>query len=169
MKLKHLIIRGYKNLVDFEIDFQGRDKITLLIGNNGSGKSNILEAISAIFLGLYKHKAQDRKPNFAYKIDYALRGKEISIDLTAARDYVFTVDGAVILKRDFVRHIDEYLPSQVIACYSGEDERLWGHFFSVLYFDWISAIKKTELQVLPTQKLQYINKYYWNIALLCFM
>ena len=42
MKLKRLWLNGFKNLNDFEINFERNDGITLLIGNNGSGKSNIL-------------------------------------------------------------------------------------------------------------------------------
>ena len=49
MRLKRLWIDGFKNLNDFEIDFNDKEGITVLIGNNGSGKSNVLEAISAIF------------------------------------------------------------------------------------------------------------------------
>ena len=49
MRFKNLWIDGFKNLNNFELDFTDKCGITLLIGNNGSGKSNILEAISAIF------------------------------------------------------------------------------------------------------------------------
>lgn len=56
MKLKSLKIEGFKNLTGadgwFTLDFTNKDGITVLIGNNGSGKSNVLEAISAIFIGL---------------------------------------------------------------------------------------------------------------------
>ncbi len=169
MKLKHLIVKGYKNLTDFEIDFQNRDGVTLLIGNNGSGKSNLIEAISSIFLGLYKHSSRDRKPDFEYKIEYVLRNKEISIALNSRNTYSFKVDGNTILKRDFINGLDDYLPSQVIACYSGEDDRLWSYFFQYPYFDWINAIKGGGLQSVPSQKLQFINKYYWNIALLSYL
>ncbi len=52
MRLKSLWIDGFKNLKDFNIDFEKQDGITVLIGNNASGKSNVLEAISAIFAEL---------------------------------------------------------------------------------------------------------------------
>jgi len=54
MKLKSLYIENYKNLDTFTLDFSNNDELTVLIGNNGSGKSNILEAISSIFTALYK-------------------------------------------------------------------------------------------------------------------
>ena len=52
MKIQKIIIKGFKNLEDFKLDTKG-NKTTVLIGNNGTGKSNILEAISAIFASLY--------------------------------------------------------------------------------------------------------------------
>ncbi len=61
MRLKYLWVEDYKNLKDFSIDFQKGDGLTMLIGTNGSGKSNIIEAISAIFLSLGD---QDIKTNY---------------------------------------------------------------------------------------------------------
>ena len=58
MKLKKLHINQYKNLKDFTIDFESGNGLTMLVGNNGSGKSNVLEAISGIFHDLYKEKAK---------------------------------------------------------------------------------------------------------------
>lgn len=49
MRLKHLYIKDYKNLKDFSLDFENGNGLSILIGNNGSGKSNVLEAISGIF------------------------------------------------------------------------------------------------------------------------
>lgn len=64
MKLKKLQIKKYKNLIDFTVDFESGKGLSILIGNNGSGKSNVLEAISGIlsmpillkpFTSLYIH------------------------------------------------------------------------------------------------------------------
>lgn len=52
---------------NFEIDFSNKESIPVLIGNNGSGKSNILEAISSIFAGLYDNKYN---PCFNYEFSY---------------------------------------------------------------------------------------------------
>ncbi|MBQ1175798.1 MAG: AAA family ATPase [Treponema sp.] len=46
MRLKHFYIKDYKNLKDFSLDFENGNGLSILIGNNGSGKSNVLEAIS---------------------------------------------------------------------------------------------------------------------------
>ena len=56
MRLKKLYIENYKNLKDFTADFESGNGLSILIGNNGSGKSNFLEIISGIFHDLFKEK-----------------------------------------------------------------------------------------------------------------
>lgn len=45
MKLKQLAVSGYKNLVDASIEFGESAFPLTVIGNNGTGKSNLLEAV----------------------------------------------------------------------------------------------------------------------------
>ena len=55
MKLISLHINGYKNLKGkANFDFSHAENYCALIGLNGSGKSNVLEAISLIFASLYR-------------------------------------------------------------------------------------------------------------------
>ncbi len=42
-RLKELTISGYKNINNLDVSFENQDGITVLIGNNGCGKSNITE------------------------------------------------------------------------------------------------------------------------------
>ena len=67
MKLKKLQIKKYKNLIDFTVDFESGKGLSILIGNNGSGKSNVLEAISGIFVNAYSAKAIHK---FVYSLTY---------------------------------------------------------------------------------------------------
>ena len=53
MQLKSVYIDGYKNLINTSIDFQKTDIPMAIIGNNGTGKSNLIEALLHIFIGLY--------------------------------------------------------------------------------------------------------------------
>jgi len=55
-RLQYLKIENYKNIKCIEFDFSNKDGITVLIGNNGCGKSNVLEALSSIFAGLYQNR-----------------------------------------------------------------------------------------------------------------
>ncbi len=69
MKITYLRIKGYKNL-DAEL-IHSSDLITL-IGNNGSGKSNLLEAISLILRSLY---VSNYKVDFDYILEYVTSKK----------------------------------------------------------------------------------------------
>ena len=79
MKLKTLTIKKYKNLIDFSVDFQPGNGLTMLVGNNGSGKSNVLEVISGIFHDLFKDKS-DRKITCDYTLEYVLEDKCCKIE-----------------------------------------------------------------------------------------
>ena len=82
MKLKKLQIKKYKNLIDFTVDFESGKGLSILIGNNGSGKSNVLEAISGIFVNAYSAKAIHK---FVYSLTYEIKGKEVKLEQTIYR------------------------------------------------------------------------------------
>lgn len=160
-KLKELTISGYKNIKNLDISFIDQDGITVLIGNNGCGKSNIIEALSSIFAGLYQEKLHI--PVFSYQIQYEISYHEIDI-VFDKQEYVINVDGNQISKAALEKDRDIYLPKNVIACYSGESLRLFDNFFKPYYENYISIIKKEEK--LPSLPLLYINKYNLEIAIL---
>lgn len=161
MRLKNIHIKGYKNIADLLLDFTTKDGITLIIGNNGCGKSNILEAISSIYAGLYENRVHN--PNFDYSISYELNGNVIDISL-AGDQYTIIVNGDEMSKTDFQRKGKEYLPENVIACYSGESLRLFDNFYRPYYERYIDAIKKADK--IPALPMLYVNKYNIKIALL---
>ncbi|PPC06547.1 AAA family ATPase [Acinetobacter pittii] len=59
----------FKNLKDVSIDFDEKEWITVVIGWNGTGKSNVLEALAVIFGDLLDLK---KKPLFSYEIIYKI-------------------------------------------------------------------------------------------------
>ena len=58
MKINNLTLTNFKNHNDLKIDFD--EKTTLIIGNNGSGKSTILESIYILSVGRLKTSKYDR-------------------------------------------------------------------------------------------------------------
>jgi len=143
MKLKYIKIKGYKNL-DFEMSFPD-DGVAVLIGNNGSGKSNVLEAISLVF-GYYDNSLID-KPNFDYVIRYEKDGQNITLTQNTEQ-----ID---ILK----------LPEKIICYYSGEEARLWNDIYKKFYEkENQKFIDNIGYPQLPN--LLFLNKYYWKIALI---
>lgn len=153
MKIKKIVIKGFKNLSDLTLKID-KNNTTVLIGNNGTGKSNILEAISAIFASLF---VKNMVLDFKYLITYKINNNDIIVN-NLNGDITYTINKNIVDSLD-----REYLPTQVIASYSGEDDRLWSKYYEPFYERYINAIKGNSS---PTQPLIYLNKYYWNIALL---
>ena len=159
VKLKKLKIKKYKNLIDFEANFEFGQGLSIFIGNNGSGKSNVLEAISGIFANAYSAKAIHK---FVYSLTYEIKGKEVKLEQTVYRRQYF-VDGKVVAIKELATL--GLLPTNVIALYSGEDKRWWHNYYEPFYFKFTRDINAgTGNNLSP--KMYYINKYYWDIALL---
>ena len=128
MRLDKLTIRRFKNLRDFSIDFDEKSLTTVLVGGNGTGKSNLLEALVIIFRDL----DLDESPTFAYKLSYICREQRIEIDADPERaggKVKVSVDGEDTPSRDLVRAEGRpCLPNYVFGYYSGPSNRLELHF-----------------------------------------
>ncbi len=142
MHLERLKIANWRNLRDFEITFsrtlpEGDDgeaapdekalrlKSHAVIGQNGSGKSNLIEAIITVFRDL----DLNQKTEFDYELDYTCRGHQIEIrsDADIRRAIIHPKDGGKTENRalsHLQRHAKEYLPSHVFAYYSGRSNRV---------------------------------------------
>jgi predicted ATPase len=123
VRIDRLLVRGFKNLGDVDIDFDAEKLETVVIGQNGTGKSNVIEAIATIFRDL--EDARQRTP-FAYHIAYSCRGRSIIVDHRHAdpEEVVVTVDGEPSSVAALRRKGDEHLPNHVFGYYSGSSERL---------------------------------------------
>ena len=78
MRLNEVTIGDYKNLHDLQIDFDESSPYTVLVGENGSGKSNLIEALTAIFRNL----DLDLGAPFAYSMRYRCRDESIEVRAT---------------------------------------------------------------------------------------
>ena len=146
-QLYSLNIGEYKNLHQLCIDFKSTDKYCCLIGLNGSGKSNVLEVISAIFYSLY-HIAtlvdglRKYPCPFKYRISYIndgrlKNGNKVTLDI---------------------------LPKNILASYSGEDTRLWKTYYKPIYEKYCSKMTATQGFIPPF--MFYISRHEWDISLL---
>lgn len=148
MKVDKLHIRSqFKNLNDVKVDFDEDHLMTVVVGRNGSGKSNVLEALVAIFRNLDLGEA----PPFSYEIHYQLgeedwvKWYDVKIDAdpkrgTLAKQYQAFIknkhekDSAFKpipfskIKRDRKTKIADYLPNFLFAYYSGPSDRLEKYF-----------------------------------------
>lgn len=153
-QLYNLNVKGYKNL-NIDVDFENTDRYCCFIGLNGSGKSNILEAISAIFYSLY-HIAiltdglRKYPCEFKYKISYILKGEYYEIQ-----------DGKL---KNGGKITNDILPKNVIVSYSGEDTRLWKKYYKPIYEKFCNKVTATPSFTPPF--LFNISKYQWELSLL---
>lgn len=165
MKITHLEIKGYKNITKKTVfDFKNSENYIALIGLNGSGKSNVLEAISLIFGSLYQNKSINEfhpNYNFTYKIIYTIDNKEIQIENGS---YTLLKEDGIEKNKEIKRSKRDYLPSEIFACYSGDELRMWEEIYSKFYFGYFNKLARGSFR--EKQKLVYVNKYSWQIALL---
>ncbi|EGM68391.1 ATP-binding protein [Shewanella sp. HN-41] len=141
MQLRYLAIPQFRNLRNLEVSFASelepvsgtpadatdstpakRIRSHALIGQNGTGKSNLIEAL----ITLFRDVDLDREAAFDYTLEYEIRGHIVRIQADTAkqkRPYVW-VDGKSESQGFLVKHAREYLPSHVFAYYSGKNERI---------------------------------------------
>jgi predicted ATPase len=184
MKLDKLWIDDFKNLKDIEIDFDQDELVTVVIGWNGAGKSNVIEALVIIF----KNLDLGGLTKFSYRLEYLCHGKRIHINAdkeqkTADKQYQITYckveeveDESAWKSLRFSKlnnsGEDKFLPSNVFGYYSGPSDRLAEHFYEHQrkFRDQLLYPKKHKLdeKTLPLRPFFYAQKVHSNFVLLSF-
>src|SRR5687767_7978357 len=127
MRLNRLSLPSYRNLQSFHIDFDESQTTTVLLGRNGSGKSNLIEAIVEIFRELELGRA----PEFDYTLTYECQGHNVTLthdQSKASRRLSVDVDGKRLSMKDLEASGHEFQPAHVFGYYSGWGGRLEGAF-----------------------------------------
>lgn len=149
MQLQRIRIPAFRNLRDLDIAFDSHlqpaagapvnappkpIRSHALIGQNGTGKSNLIEALITIF----RDVDLDREAAFDYTLEYSIRGHAVRIEADTAkqkRPFVW-VDGdrvsqEYLIKNDPLgkeppdhRRGPRLLPTHIFAYYSGRNERI---------------------------------------------
>lgn len=110
------ILSEWKNLQGFRIDFDERRDVAVIIGRNGSAKSNLLEAIISIFRNIDLNLAAP----FAYKMLYTLRKHTVALSAEKGKQPRATVNGQSVPLRTLR---EEWAPAYVVGYYSGVSDR----------------------------------------------
>ncbi|MBY8935341.1 AAA family ATPase [Pseudomonas fluorescens] len=136
MQLQRICIKAFRNLRDLDIVFASHLATTssdlensqpklirshALIGQNGTGKSNLMEALITIF----RDVDLDREAAFDFTLDYSIRGHSVRIEADTAkqkRPFVW-VDGKSESQGYLLKN-RELLPAHIFAYYSGRNERM---------------------------------------------
>ncbi|EMM7670206.1 AAA family ATPase [Citrobacter freundii] len=135
MQLRRIFIPTFRNLRELDITFATHLQPTTsatdappkpirshaLIGQNGTGKSNLIEAL----ITLFRDVDLDREAAFDYTLEYSIRGHGVRIEANTAkqkRPYVW-VDGKAESQGYLLKN-RELLPAHIFAYYSGRNERI---------------------------------------------
>lgn len=136
MQLLHIRIPAFRNLRDLDIAFathlqpaastpaDAPPKLVrshALIGQNGTGKSNLIEALITIFRDI----DLDREALFDYALEYEIRSHTVRIQADSSkqkRPYVW-VNGKAESQGYLLKN-RELLPAHIFAYYSGRNERV---------------------------------------------
>lgn len=136
MQLLRVRIPAFRNLRDLDIAFDSHLPPTAgaaadtprkpirshaLIGQNGTGKSNLIEALITIF----RDVDLDREAAFDYTLEYSIRDHTVHIEADASkqkRPYVWVDDK--IESQGYLLKNRELLPAHIFAYYSGRNERI---------------------------------------------
>lgn len=141
MQLRYLAIPHFRNLRNLDVNFVSelepvsdtttdvagnapakRIRSHALIGQNGTGKSNLIEALINIFRTI----DLEIDPPFEYTLEYEIRGKVVRIqadfDVLKTRATVW-IDGKKETQSYLLKN-RELLPSHIFAYYSGRNERI---------------------------------------------
>lgn len=135
MQLLHLAIPHFRNLRGVTLDFATNleperghpDEVGkpirshALIGQNGTGKSNLIEALITIF----RDVDLDHAAEFDYTLEYGIDGRTVRLKAERERQkrpFVW-VDGR-LQSQGYLLENRELLPSHIFAYYSGRNERI---------------------------------------------
>lgn len=151
MRIDWFWLEDYKNLKNLLIDFDEDHWITVLIGWNGTGKSNVIEALTTVFRDLVMGENVEgtkNRPGFCYKIRYSCRGNWIHIDADPKRKNAYEIRVSPIAKTQDTKEAtspvtgleeaqgksitisklissnSQLLPEYVFGYYSGGSDRL---------------------------------------------
>ncbi|ELP33809.1 AAA family ATPase [Rhodopirellula baltica] len=175
MRLDRVYIDGFKNLKDVNVDFDKDRLTTVLIGQNGAGKSNLIEAIVEVFRSVdLKEKAY--VPKFVYDIDYRINGQSIRLSNKDGKPTIFAGESVESLKPLSRKAFDDdkanYFPDLVFGYYSGGSRRLESLFdrHQRKYYDAIKLNDDLDAcrEALVNRRLFYCRPIHGVFALLAF-
>ena len=168
MRLDRVYIDGFKNLKRLTADFDADRLTTVVIGQNGAGKSNLIEAIISIFRWVDLRR---NEPRFHYRLDYRIDGVKVTLS-NLPDEAAIAVDGKAVTRADFERHKSEWFPDLVFGYYSGSSRRLESLFdaHQRRYYDAIKRESDEEAcsRAQAERRLFYGRPIHGVLALLAF-
>jgi len=160
---------GFKNLTDVTVEFDAVSATSVLVGRNGTGKSNILEALTIIFRDL---DLGETDPAFQYRLEYTCRGRRVCVDADPDRaraKMTIMVDGESISLGKLASDPERtFLPRYVFGYYSGPSYRMQEHFVKHQEQFYKALIGSKAGDSLPLRPLFFAQHIHSQFVLLAF-
>ena len=151
------VLSDFRNLKGVELKFNTQTNTYVLIGNNGAGKSSLLEAISSIFYTLFSDANLEFE--FCFTLAYDFENHKVSIANKPAKALKMTVDKVEVDRNE----IEPYLPQRVICNYSGEEMRIKQLYYEPLLEQYVRRLK-TAGGFNPFRMI-FVDKDLWKVIL----
>ena len=138
MKIHELELQDFKGFEKVQINFEEPGEsidtpIMFFLGENGSGKTSIFEALMLIFSSVYSPKLT-REISFDYIIKYTLNDLHIELRKNTNEYLIITTKREKKEMTGFRRFVDfrnwilsrqvQYIPQKIVTSYSGINDRL---------------------------------------------
>lgn len=157
MRLKKIFIGRYKNISNFECELSDSN-ISAFIGNNGSGKSNLLEVVTEVF-SIAKKVCEDKRSNiivfpeiYDCEIEYE-KDNSYYILKYSKSDVAMYCGDQKLLKRE----MNNALPESIIVYYAGETSRQASTVNSTFDVKYDERLKRSDNDSFPGYK--YMDYY----------
>jgi predicted ATPase len=182
MRLSEVTITEFKNLRNFHVDFDASSPYTVLVGENGAGKSNLLEALSRIFCNL----DLEMEAPFSYHLKYRCGDHDIAIKAEREHFPRFSAkrpeesEYSELPRKHFMSSKNEegqplFRPAFVFGYYSGPSDRLAAIYdrHQERYYNWIIKSSDQRGDVTHSdpnslRRLFYAQTVHGQFALLAF-
>mgnify|MGYP003498595565 FL=1 len=160
MKLVALKITSeFRTLKGLNLSFDSANDTHVIIGNNGTGKTNILEALSSVFSTLLRHSTD-------FMFSFVLRYEINDITYRVKHD---KVTATTEYKKDdvAVTDADMIYPNRIVCNYSGEDTRMWDNYYKKANEEYLESVRTAEAP--NVLSMVYIDRTMWKYILLCML
>ena len=152
-RLIELWLEEFKNLADYTVRFDPSHSIDIVLGWNGTGKSNLFEALVIIFRDLHGWSEKNQwtqKPMNGYRLRYAIDGELVEVSwqpremkrpklkMGTPQEDKAEPDSLESIARDKLR-----LPRFIFGYYSGPTNRLAEHFLPMKQEHYDRLLKAT--------------------------
>jgi restriction endonuclease S subunit/predicted ATPase len=184
-RLVELWLEDFKNLKDYTVRFDPAHGLNVILGWNGTGKSNLFEALVIIFRDLYEWWEKNRwpdKPMNGYRLCYEIDEEIVEAQWLPAsmkrpelRKGLITGDVTNKEKLTSIKRGQLPLPHFVFGYYSGPTNRLADHFLPMkqAHYDRLRDTKtddaKTMAELLEQRRFFCAETHHAKYVLLAFL